>query len=140
MVNQDTREEEINEIARELQREISAHQASMGRVPQIGGEPGPYLVREQALERVCASMRVNPHLPIAWPDWPEGLWPKVVAAMQKAVRRLLRWYIDPIVEQQNAYNAEVAEMLSQLHSRGLAQEEAVADLRARWAETDSDDK
>jgi len=49
--------------------------------------------------------RVEPHPPVAWPRWPAGLWPKVVALYQKITRRLLRWYINPIVEQQNAINA-----------------------------------
>ncbi|MBN1140007.1 MAG: glycosyltransferase family 2 protein [Anaerolineae bacterium] len=49
--------------------------------------------------------RTEPHQPIAWPDWPPGLWPKVVALSKKVVRRLLSWYITPIVEQQNAVNA-----------------------------------
>ena len=49
--------------------------------------------------------RVEPHQPIAWPEWPPGLGPKITAILQKLTRRLLRWYIDPIVEQQNQINA-----------------------------------
>jgi hypothetical protein len=48
---------------------------------------------------------VESHQPIGWPDWPPGIWAKVVAVLQKVTRRLLRWYVDPIVEQQNALNA-----------------------------------
>ena len=51
------------------------------------------------------SGRVEPHQPVAWPHWPPGLWPKVTALYKKTVRRLLRWYINPMVEQQNAINA-----------------------------------
>jgi GT2 family glycosyltransferase len=51
------------------------------------------------------NARVEPHWPIAYPHWPPGLWPKVMAAAQKVTRRLLRWYINPIVEQQNAINS-----------------------------------
>jgi GT2 family glycosyltransferase len=55
---------------------------------------------------VCGmSGRVEPHPPIAWPQWPPGVWPKVVALYQKIVRRMLRWYINPMIEQQNAINA-----------------------------------
>ena len=60
--------------------------------------------------------RVEPHRAIAWPDWPPGVVPKIVAFCQKVVRRLLSWYINPIVEQQNAINAALlhaAETLAQ---------------------------
>ena len=48
---------------------------------------------------------VESHQPIGWPDWPPGILAKAVAVLQKVTRRLLRWYVDPIVEQQNALNA-----------------------------------
>lgn len=59
---------------------------------------------------------VEPHWHIAWPAWPPGIRPKIVALFQKIVRRLLRWYINPIIEQQNAVNASLlrtVEMLAQ---------------------------
>ncbi len=66
------------------------------------------------LERLRTVTMVNPHLPIAWPTWPPGLWPKVEALAQKVIRRLLRWYINPIVEQQNRFNAAVTEALTEM--------------------------
>jgi hypothetical protein len=70
--------------------------------------------RPAALQAARETMKVNPHLPIAWPTWPRGLWPKAVAATQKLVRRLLSWYINPIVEQQNRHNAAVCQTLDLL--------------------------
>lgn len=66
------------------------------------------------LQAVQVTAHVNPHLPIAWPEWPPGIMPKVAALLQKVTRRLLRWYINPIVEQQNAFNAATAQALSDL--------------------------
>lgn len=66
------------------------------------------------LRRVYATTRVNPHLPIGWPKMPPGILPKIVAIAQKLVRRVLRWYINPIVEQQNAYNSAVTAALESL--------------------------
>jgi O-antigen chain-terminating methyltransferase len=60
---------------------------------------------------------VNPHLPIAWPQWPPGIRAKVAAALQKLVRRSLRWYINPIVEQQNLFNAAVLRALEGMADR-----------------------
>jgi len=69
-------------------------------------ETDPMLTERTAiLRRVYATMRVNPHLPIGWPKLPPGILPKLVVVIQKVVRRLLRWYINPIVEQQNAFNS-----------------------------------
>lgn len=70
---------------------------------------------------------VEAHWPIAWPEWPPGLWPKIVAAGQKIVRRLLRWYINPIVDQQNAINATYLQALE-----ALAEEVAI--LQGRQAD------
>ncbi|MCL7453831.1 MAG: glycosyltransferase family 2 protein [Anaerolineae bacterium] len=74
--------------------------------------------------------RVESHSPIAWPDWPPGIWPKVVALSQKVARRLLRWYIDPIVQQQNVVNAAFLHALET-----LSQE--VIELRGRQAAHDA---
>jgi GT2 family glycosyltransferase len=80
------------------------------------------------LSATLSSLRgqVNPHVPIAWPHWPKGLWPKVKAALQKATRRLLCWYIDPIVEQQNRINVDTLQALN-----ATAQEMLL--MRTQWA-------
>lgn len=82
------------------------------------------LSRAAALEEVQATSWVNPHQPIGWPHLPKGVGPKLVALLQKAVRRLLRWYINPIVEDQNRFNAAVARAID-----ALAQEN-----KQLWAE------
>jgi hypothetical protein len=86
------------------------------------------LSRVSALEEVHATCWVNPHRPIAWPHWPKGLRPKLVALVQKLMRRSLRWYIAPIVEDQNRFNAAVVAALDV-----LAQENALlrVELQAR---------
>ena len=128
---------EVREIASDLQGEIAARHADMGRDTHVLYDSRGDRVYEPAFEQVFALKRVNPHLPIAWPDWPDGAWPKAMALAQKIVRRLLRWYIDPLVEQQNAYNAEVADTLAHLHARSQAQEEALTALLGRLAEPES---
>jgi O-antigen chain-terminating methyltransferase len=96
-----------------------------------------------ALEEIHATRTVNPHLPIAWPKWPPGVWPKIVAVTKKVVRRLLRWYINPIVEQQNAFNAAVTRVLEEFGRNAQAQarlmqnertesETRLAQLRSEW--------
>lgn len=101
--------EEVASVLQELKREVLVQ----GRQPAGAVSTVPRLA---ALEQVHSLARVNPHLPIAWPNWPAGLWPKIVAVAQKLVRRLLSWYINPIVEQQNRFNAAVAQSLDMIWS------------------------
>lgn len=106
---------------------IERNRGARALLPHPGGAGGI------PLEEVWETEAVNPHLPIAWPTWPKGLVPKVVAFAQKVIRRLLRWYINPIVEQQNRFNAAVAQTLDSLWREisrlqaQLAQEEREAE-------------
>ena len=108
-------QQNIDQVAsalQELKREVgnqtqSAHVVLSPHTPSA-------TPRLAALERIHSLAQVNPHLPIAWPTWPKGVWPKVEALAQKVVRGLLRWYINPIVEQQNRYNQAVAEALEEM--------------------------
>ena len=88
-----------------------------------------------------AAASVNPHLPIAWPTWPPGVLPKLTAATQKVVRRGLRWYIEPIVAQQNDFNRATVDTAQELRDllRALAVENArltrrLAELEERLAD------
>lgn len=110
--------DEVARILRQLKQEVRR---------QKRPETGLPLAKPAVLEQIHATSRVNPHLPIAWPTWPSGVIPKVVAFAQKVTRRLLRWYINPIVEQQNNFNAAVALGFDALQDQ-------IAQLQATWQE------
>jgi hypothetical protein len=95
--------DEIAEILQQLKQEV--------RSQRLRGGMDQSAALTAALEQVQLTSWVNPHQPIAWPHWPKGLWPKVVALIQKGVRRLLCWYINPIIEEQDDFNAAVATAL-----------------------------
>ena len=97
---------EIAEILRQLKRDL--------RSQRLQDEGDQSAALATALAQAATTRQVNPRQPIAWPDWPKGLLPKGVALVQKAVRRLLCWYIDPIVEEQNQFNAAVTMALGAL--------------------------
>lgn len=67
------------------------------------------------LRELRARQWVNPHLPIGWPQMPRGLVPKIVAILQKVCRRLLRWYINPLVAQQNEFNEAAVAALQDVY-------------------------
>ncbi len=99
----------VQAIIARLQEEIRCHRQGPARSSTA---PGSVL-----LSKVREHQRVNSHLPIGWPVMPRGLIPKLVAYAKKITRRLLRWYINPLVDQQNAYNAAVTEALATLRAR-----------------------
>lgn len=82
-----------------------------------------------AVAEVEALRAVSPHWPLTWRTPRE----RAEVFVQRLIRRGLRWYIAPIVEQQNAYNNAVARTLQLLvdANRQLAAE--IAELRAERA-------
>jgi len=67
------------------------------------------------LQNLHAREWVNPHLPIGWPRMPKGLPAQIVAILQKITRRLLRWYINPLVAQQNEFNTATVSAFRDLY-------------------------
>ncbi len=115
---------EAEEVLLSLEREIRAHRLALGRESPLD--------MADTLAEVRERRWVNSHLPIGWPVMPKGFIPKVVAYAQKVVRRLLRWYINPIVDQQNAFNQAVCDALDELvasiHERLRTPDREGADL------------
>ena len=70
--------------------------------------------------------RVSAHWPLPATTLPQ----RVVALVNKLVRRYLRWYINPIVEQQNAANAATTVALLALIRLDAERRAQVAALRA----------
>ena len=115
--------EDIQTILADLQEEIRRHRLALGELGAIE--------RPDPLAKVRQHVWVNPHLPIGWPVMPKGIIPKIIAYAQKISRRLLRWYINPLVEQQNTYNAAVAEVLASLQSQSEAHEQLLGEIRGQ---------
>jgi hypothetical protein len=122
----------IQEIVAELQTEVRRFQPDLSTAPHISGEVDRDGTGDaNALARVRLYQHVNSHLPIGWPDMPPGLLPKLRAYAQKIVRRLLHWYINPLVDQQNLFNSAVAEVLSDLSLRIERQEQLLQELQRK---------
>jgi 2-polyprenyl-3-methyl-5-hydroxy-6-metoxy-1,4-benzoquinol methylase len=120
---------EIDAILNDLQAEIRRHRVALGELGVLN-PPDP-------LAPVRERQRVNSHLPIGWPVMPKGIWPRLVAYTQKITRRLLRWYINPLVEQQNAYNMAVTETLTDAYRRMDELAQALGRIDASLVDTAS---
>lgn len=79
------------------------------------------------VEEVRAHQGVSAHWPIVWKTPLQA----VFALIQRLTRRFLRWYINPIVEQQNAFNAAVERNLSLLVAANARLREEVVALHGR---------
>ncbi|HEU5013457.1 MAG TPA: hypothetical protein VFT66_13120 [Roseiflexaceae bacterium] len=66
---------------------------------------------ERELQRSLDEIELNRVVSAHWPLQGRTVPQRVIALINKVVRRYLRWYINPIVEQQNAYNDAVARTL-----------------------------
>jgi len=97
---------------RELREQIKARQARpSGPDAAVGALNVGLIALRQRADEVNDMWVVNANLPMAWPAPGTGT---VRTFLKKAVRSLLRWYIDPIVEQQNRFNNAAVRALVEL--------------------------
>lgn len=114
----------IDGIMQDLRVEV--HKYVM--LPQQAQDPTSGLV---SLGQLRQSQVVNSHLPIGWPTMPRNVLHKFVAYAKKVMRRLLRWYINPLVDQQNRFNAAVVTAISDQSKAWGPFEQRIADLEAK---------
>jgi len=81
----------------------------------------------RSLEEVRANQGISAHWPIVWKTPLQAFF----ALVQRFTRRFLRWYINPIVEQQNAFNAAAERTLGLLVAANARLREEVIALHGR---------
>src|SRR5215217_9293795 len=94
---------DVASILEGLRAEVRARRLEQGQA-----EEGPL---ERDLRRSLDEIELHRVISAHWPLLGKSVPQRVVALINKLVRRYLRWYINPIVEQQNAYNDAVARAL-----------------------------
>ena len=85
---------------------------------------------ERDLRRSLDEIELHRVVSAHWPLLGKTVPQRVVALINKLVRRYLRWYINPIVEQQNAANATTTVALLALIRLDAERRAQVAALRA----------
>src|SRR5215216_3936166 len=93
---------DVAAILSELRDEVRARRAT-GVI-----EPSPL---ERDLQHSLDEIELHRVVSAHWPLIGNTIPQRAAALVNKLVRRYLRWYINPIVEQQNAYNDVVARTL-----------------------------
>ena len=121
-----TQDQEIATALEAIRSRVLARRAALG-----ASEEQSLSEMQAALQDVNAHARVNSHLPLLWEDMVVG---RLRSLVQRLVRRLLRWYINPIVDQQNVYNAASANALTLLSAENARLRSDLARLAERVSE------
>ena len=111
---------------------------STGVPPSTTGEPGPgpgYRLRAHWRSELERWSSVSAHLPLP----ARGPLAAALALSRRTARYLLRWYINPIVEQQNHFNAAATSLDALDDARVRELEREVRELRARVAALEARD-
>jgi hypothetical protein len=104
-VNRTEPKPDVAAILADLREQIRERRARLS----MGDKGGPTELNlaelRRSVEAVNDTWFVSAHLPITWEKRIVG---RLNAYAKRLVRLLLRWYINPIVEQQNRFNSAVA--------------------------------
>lgn len=102
--------------------------------PDVPLEPA---LSDVDLRRLLAEVEATRVVSVHWPLQGQTLPQKIMAAVNKVVRRYLRWYINPIAEQQNNANDAIVRTLHGLVTTIEEQHAEIARLRARLVQLEA---
>ncbi|MFN5059080.1 MAG: hypothetical protein ACK5GU_04095 [Chloroflexota bacterium] len=113
---------DVATLLADLQHRIQTNTNASGQASEL--TKAELTALHEALHELELTRVISSH----WPIEGHGIVGRMVAVMQKVTRRLLRWYINPIVEQQNAYNDAVLRALRLLVDAYQEQSQSQAQL------------
>jgi len=104
-VNKSEPKPDVAAILADLREQIRERRARLSAGDTGGARDLNLAELRRSVDSVNDTWFVSAHLPITWERRIVG---HLNAYMKRVVRLLLRWYINPIVEQQNRFNSAVA--------------------------------
>jgi hypothetical protein len=122
---QNSEELDVAAVLDALRAEVRARRAAEGE----GGAGTPLSAVERELHRCAEQLEITRVVSAHWPLEGRSLYERGWALVHKLVRRYLRWYINPIVEQQNAFNDVGARAIRLLIEANAELRDQLADLR-----------
>lgn len=122
---------EIEATLAAIKRRVRARE---GLVPD--GPDAPPAEARGALTEAMDAAHISAHTPILW-DLP--VVGRGIALTKRTVRLLLRWYINPIVDQQNDFNAATVRALAELAAENERLRLALEELRATGTPSSTED-
>lgn len=116
---------DVGAVLAEIREGVRQRRATLS--PDAPYEPA---LSDVELRRLLAEVEATRVVSVHWPLHGETLPQKAIAGVNKVVRRYLRWYINPIAEQQNAANDAIVRTLHGLVTTIEEQRAEIAHLRA----------
>ena len=113
---------DVQAVLADLEQRVRQRRRLLG----TDGGGGPH----DDVRAVADNWFVSAHLPITWET---PLIGRALALAKRATRLLLRWYINPIVDQQNDLNAAASRAFLQLTAQQEALTRAIAEVERRVA-------
>jgi hypothetical protein len=102
---------DIDDVAETLAQLKAAVRRNAGKAASYN-EVGTSAANE--LTQLADLAVISAHLPVSWSAPLVG---RAIALSKRATRVLLRWYINPIVDQQNSFNEELVRVIASLEER-----------------------
>jgi hypothetical protein len=102
---------DIDDVAQTLAQLKAAVRRNAGKSASYN-EVGTSAANE--LTQLADLAVISAHLPVSWSAPLVG---RAIALSKRATRVLLRWYINPIVDQQNSFNEELVRVIASLEER-----------------------
>jgi hypothetical protein len=102
---------DIDDVAETLAQLKAAVRRNAGKSASYN-EVGTSAANE--LTQLADLAVISAHLPVSWSAPLVG---RAIALSKRATRVLLRWYINPIVDQQNSFNEELVRVIASLEER-----------------------
>lgn len=125
-------ESELAAVLEALRAEVRAQRRELER-----GEGTEESLLARELRHCSEQLEITRVVSAHWPLEGRTLYERGWALVNKLVRRYLRWYINPIVEQQNAYNDVSARALRLLIEENVELRARLAELRAALKEQEA---
>jgi hypothetical protein len=117
---------DVAAVLAEIREGVKQRRATLP--PDVPLEPA---LSDVDLRRLLAEVEATRVVSVHWPLQGQTFPQKIIAMLNKAVRRYLRWYINPIAEQQNNANDAIVRTLHGLVTTLEEQHAEIARLRAR---------
>lgn len=116
-------EETVERAMHDLEQRVRQRRSLLGETARAAS------TRDE-LRQIADHWHISAHLPITWET---PLIGRALALAKRVVRLLLRWYINPIVDQQNEVNASVARGFVLMAAQQDELARAIAELEQRVA-------
>lgn len=126
-MNQKPEELDVAAVLESLRATVRTQRAAQG-----AGEASSELSAiERELHHCAEQLEITRVVSAHWPLEGKNLYERGWALVHKVVRRYLRWYINPIVEQQNAFNEVGARAIRLLIDANAELRDQLGDMQRR---------